>query len=71
MYALLKSKKFLADVAHMDEVLPELEEHLDHGWMDKDEFRDFTCDNAIRLYHDTNPEFFTGTIVEKYASSNR
>ena len=59
------------DVARMDEVLPELDEHREHGWMDADEFRLFTCDNAIRLHTGANPEFFEGTRVADYARAAR
>jgi len=57
------------DVAHMDEVLPEAYEHLEHGWMDKNQFRDFMCDNAVRLFRGANPDFFKGTLVETYAAN--
>ncbi|MBW2427257.1 MAG: amidohydrolase family protein [Deltaproteobacteria bacterium] len=59
------------DVAHMHEVLPEAHEHLDHGWMDRDQFREFTCDNAIRMYTDANPDFFAGTVLEAHAKGIR
>lgn len=55
------------DVAHMHEVLPEAYEHVEHGWMDDDQFRAFMCDNAVRMYTDANPDFFTGTVIEAYA----
>lgn len=56
------------DVAHMNEVLPEAHEHLEHGWMDRDQFRAFVCDNAVRMYTDANPDFFAGTALEDYAA---
>ena len=56
------------DVAHMNEVLPEAYEHLEHGWMDRDQFRGFMCDNAIRIYGEANPDFFAETSVEAYAA---
>jgi len=59
------------DVAHMDEVLPEAHEHIEHGWMDRDQFRGFVCDNAVRMYTDANPEFFSGTAIEGYAKDFR
>jgi predicted TIM-barrel fold metal-dependent hydrolase len=55
------------DVAHMHEVLPEAHEHLEHGWMDRDQFRDFMCDNAIRMFCGANPDFFEGTVLADYA----
>ena len=57
------------DVAHVHEVIPELEEHLEHGWLSPAGFRAFTCDNAIRLYTEANPEFFAGTAIEPYVKS--
>jgi len=55
------------DVAHMHEVLPEAHEHLERGWMDKSQFRGFVCDNAVRMYREANPDFFRGTLLERYA----
>ncbi|MBJ22155.1 MAG: amidohydrolase [Deltaproteobacteria bacterium] len=55
------------DVTHMDQVLPEAYEHLEYGWMDKSQFRDFMCDNAVRLFCGANADFFEGTVVEAYA----
>ena len=57
------------DVAHMHEVIPELEDHLEHGWLSTRGFRAFTCDNTIRLYTEANPEFFVGTSIESYVNS--
>jgi|LWDU01.1.fsa_nt_gi predicted TIM-barrel fold metal-dependent hydrolase len=56
------------DVAHMHEVLPEAYEHIEHGWMDRDQFRGFMCDNAVRMYGEANPHFFEGTVIEDYAA---
>lgn len=55
------------DVAHMHEVLPEAYEHIEHDWMTPDQFRAFMCDNALRMYTQANPDFFSGTVVEAYA----
>ena len=57
------------DVAHMHEVLPEAFEHLEYGWMDAAQFRDFMCDNAIRLFAGANPDFFEGTVLADYAKT--
>ena len=57
------------DVARMDEVLPEAWEHIEHGWMDGPQFRDFMCDNAVRLYRGANPHFFKGTVLDDYAKT--
>lgn len=55
------------DVAHMHEVLPEAYEHIENGWMDDDQLRAFLCDNTLRMYGESNPAFFAGTVVEDYA----
>lgn len=57
------------DVAHMDEVLPEAYEHIEYGWMDAPQFRDFMCDNAIRMFAGANADFFDGTVLEDYAKT--
>jgi predicted TIM-barrel fold metal-dependent hydrolase len=54
------------DVAHMHEVLPEAYEHVERGWLEASQFRAFMCDNAHRMYTDSNPDFFQGTVIEKY-----
>ncbi len=57
------------DVAHMEDVLPEAFEHIEYGWMDAAGFRDFMCDNAIRMFAGANRDFFAGTVLEDYAKS--
>ena len=43
-------------------------DHLgDDGHLDRDDFRAFTCDNAIELLGGARPDFFEGTVVEDYA----
>jgi predicted TIM-barrel fold metal-dependent hydrolase len=59
------------DVVDMAEVVEEAYEGVEHGHLDADDFRDFACDNAIRLHAHTNPDFFAGTIVEDYAAGFR
>jgi predicted TIM-barrel fold metal-dependent hydrolase len=61
-----------SDLGHWDvpdarEVLPEAYELVEHGLLTDDDFRDFACDNAIRLHGGMNPRFFDGTAVEAYA----
>ena len=56
------------DVAHMNEVIPEAHEHVEHGWMSAEEFRGFVCDNSIRMYSEANPDFFQGSAVGDYAA---
>ncbi len=63
---------FASDIGHWDvpdfrEVLPEAWELVDDGHVDRDDFRAFTCDNAISLLAGARPDFFEGTVVEDYA----
>jgi hypothetical protein len=63
---------FASDIGHWDvpdfrEVLPEAWELVDDGHLDRDDFRAFTCDNAISLLAGARPDFFEGTVVEDYA----
>ncbi len=62
---------FSSDIGHWDvpdmrAVLPEAYEHIEHGWLDAGAFRRFMCDNAHRLYSETNPDFFRGTVLDGY-----
>ena len=57
------------DVPLMDEVLEEVYEPLEHGMLDEADLRDFVFANPVRLWTSTNPEFFTGTIVEHAAAA--
>ncbi|MBW2499616.1 MAG: amidohydrolase family protein [Deltaproteobacteria bacterium] len=52
------------DVPDMREVLPEVLEPLDEGWISQEDLRDFAFANVVRFYTDTNPAFFEGTSVE-------
>jgi predicted TIM-barrel fold metal-dependent hydrolase len=52
------------DVPDMSEILGEVYEQVEHGWLTPDEFRDFTFTNAVRLYGGANPSFFKDTAVE-------
>ena len=51
----------------MDDVLGEAWELVASGAMKHEDFRDFACDNAIRLFTHGAPDFFAGTAVEAYA----
>jgi len=55
------------DVPDMRDVIPEAYEFVDQGLMSSADFRDFACDNVLRLHAGMNPEFFAGTGVEAYA----
>jgi predicted TIM-barrel fold metal-dependent hydrolase len=61
---------FSSDIGHWDvpdmaHVLEEAWENVEHGWLDREQFRDFTFANAARFYLSTNPGFFRGTRVER------
>src|SRR5438067_2105380 len=57
------------DVSDMRMVLPEAYELVEHGFITKDDFRDFTFENAVRLWGTVNPRFFDGTRVAKDAKA--
>jgi len=54
-------------VSDMRDVLPEAFELVEHELLSPDQFRAFSCDNAIRLHGRMNRRFFDGTRVETYA----
>src|SRR5436305_1032103 len=56
------------DVPDMRMVLPEAYELVEHGFITKDDFHDFTFGNAVRLWGAVNPRFFEGTKVAKEAA---
>ncbi len=60
---------FASDVSHWDvpdmrEVLPEAWELVDHGHLDKDEFRAFSFTNVVDMLTSSNPRFFEGTAIQ-------
>ncbi|TML08478.1 MAG: amidohydrolase [Actinobacteria bacterium] len=57
------------DVPDMRDVLPEAFELVEHELLSLAQFREFSCDNAIRLHGGMNPHFFDGTRVEAYANA--
>lgn len=67
LHAMLGSDVGHWDVTDMDGVLPEAWELVEDGLLDRAQFREFACDNAIRLHGAMNPHFFDGTRVEAYA----
>jgi hypothetical protein len=52
----------------MLQVLPEAYELVEHELITRDDFRDFTFANAVRLWGTQNPRFFEGTSVAKAAA---
>ena len=62
-----------SDLGHWDvpdarHVLGEAFELVDDGLLSLDDFREFVCDNAIKLHGGMNRRFFDGTAVESYAA---
>ena len=55
------------DVPDMTEPMAEAYEQVEDGRLSRDDFRDFTFANAVRLYTKTNPQFFDGTPCEAAA----
>lgn len=53
------------DVPSLPDVLVEAWENVERGWMDEEQFRRFTFDNAARFYLESNPGFFAGTAVAR------
>ncbi|MBY0401854.1 hypothetical protein K2X89_16295, partial [Myxococcota bacterium] len=52
------------DVPDMREVVAELLEPIEKGWLTEADVRAFAFENPVRFYTDTNPRFFEGTAVE-------
>src|SRR5881396_3708145 len=64
---------FSSDIGHFDvpdmtDVVPEAYELVEHGLLTDDDFRDFVFTNAVRFWGEVNPDFFTGTVVQKAAA---
>ena len=57
------------DVPDFDEPLEEAYELVERGILDEDTFRDFVFTNPLRFYSSLDPEFFTGTVVEREAAA--
>jgi len=61
---------FSSDFTHFDvpdfkEVIPEAFELVEKGFINEQDFREFTFTNAARLHTRNNPDFFKGTVVER------
>jgi predicted TIM-barrel fold metal-dependent hydrolase len=56
------------DVPDMSGVVAEAYELVEHGHLDRDEFRVFAFENAVRFYTCLDPRFFEGTRIEKEAA---
>jgi len=63
--AVLSSDISHFDVPDMTEVLEEAWELVEDKGMSEEDFYAFTFGNAVKLWASLNPDFFTGTAVEK------
>ena len=57
------------DVPDMTKVMVEAYEMVEDGFMNEDDFRDFTFGNVVSMHSGMNPDFFKGTVVEEAASN--
>ena len=57
------------DVPKFDSPLEEAFELVERGILDADQLRDFLFVNPVRFYASLNPNFFTGTMIEKEAAT--
>jgi predicted TIM-barrel fold metal-dependent hydrolase len=61
---------FSSDIGHWDvpdvtAVLEEVWEPLEHGWLTGEDVRELVFTNAARFYLESNPDFFSGTVLER------
>ena len=57
------------DVREMAGVLPEAHELVEDGKIDQDGFRRFVFENPAHFFAETNPDFFTGSVVADAVAS--
>jgi predicted TIM-barrel fold metal-dependent hydrolase len=67
--ALLGSDLGHWDVPDFDEPLQEAYELVEHGILTPDQFSEFVFRNPVSFYSSLNPDFFSGTAVEKEAAA--
>ena len=53
------------DVPDFEDVIPEVYENIEKGYMSEQDFREFTFVNAAQLHTRNNRDFFKGTVVER------
>jgi predicted TIM-barrel fold metal-dependent hydrolase len=68
-YGARLSAVFASDIGHWDVpdfrgVLAEAWELVEDGVITETDFRAFTFENPVRLWAGTNPDFFSGTVIE-------
>ena len=56
------------DVPEFDEPLEEAYELFEKGILTGEQLRSFLFENPLRFYGSLNPDFFTGTALEKEAA---
>ncbi len=61
---------FASDIGHWDvpdmrHVLEEAWELVEEGRINEDQFEEFSCTNVTTMLLSVNPDFFSGTVVEK------
>ena len=61
---------FSSDITHFDvpdfaDVVPEAYENVEKGFMNEQDFREFTFTNAALLHTRNNANFFKGMVVEQ------
>ena len=69
LHALFGSDIGHFDVSDMTQVVPEAYELVEDELITEDDFRDFVFTNPVRFWGEANPDFFTGTVVEKEAAA--
>jgi predicted TIM-barrel fold metal-dependent hydrolase len=57
------------DVPEFDEPLEEAFELVERGILEADQLRDFLFGNPVRFYGSLDPDFFSGTTIERAASA--
>jgi hypothetical protein len=57
------------DVPEFDEPLEEAYELVEKGILDEAQLRTFVFENPLKFYGSLNPDFFTGTVLEKEAAA--
>jgi hypothetical protein len=55
------------DVPDIDELLAEVYEPVEEGWLTEAQFRSFVFEHAVRFHSEANPNFFDGTAIEAEA----
>jgi predicted TIM-barrel fold metal-dependent hydrolase len=57
------------DVPEFDDPLAEAHELVDKGILNEEQLRTFVFENPVQFYGSMNPDFFSGTVLEKEATA--